>query len=832
MQTSSSFELLSHPDRTLARHLRGCDEVSKLALQFKPITDAFYPKALLEEMRGLLVFFHDFGKGTDFFQYVIIEATRKEGSIKFQQCHQDYFNFFASNKEVQIANLLHRNGRLSNHAKLGAYVVLTMFEHGDPLLPVILLKVIRRHHGYLTNFSETESKKPQIALEPEWDIPELEEQLTNFNIECYQKQLPDYDLSVNLAKWPVIRDRYKNPLLVPNLRMRLQKVNDLRYFFLQHFLFSLLLAADKGDMMIELDANKCEFIKPNRLLPESLVDDYKAHLFEGKTPKKIDLLREEAYQTVSKNVVLFANKSFFSLTLPTGLGKTFAAYRVAILLQHIAQKQTGQTPRIIYCLPFTSIIDQNAQILADMFEQYKRAGGADLDESWLAKHHYLSSYNERYDERELKNDEGEYLTAGWEQEVIVTTFVQLLESIFTNQNRALRKFHNLTNAILILDEVQNIPPKYFEAVEAVFQKLALYFGTKFIFVTATQPFLFANPDDVVELTDPTHTQTKQYFDELNRILLDQTLLKENDYQPRELAEWLQIFRDDIENNPGKSFLIIANTIAQSQEIFKTLKEEIYIPTSFIYLSSSLLPKIRREKIDLIKRNIDQGIRQIVVSTQVVEAGVDIDLDIVYRDFAPIDSLNQSAGRCNRNGVRGQGIVKLFHTGKDRFIYDETLRDLTMHVLKKYPAIIEEKDLYSLNRDYASAVRQDVSKNADPSKNLITAMKMLELEEVNKNFKLIEEDNRSYNIFIAFNEEAKDIWQKYRNCMKLEDFARKRAVKRLTPALLQYVTRFPKKHYEPNSAKAEQFIINETNWEIYYDLQTGFILPDTSMTAIL
>ena len=833
MQTSSSSELLSHPDRTLARHLRGCDEVSELALQFKHVAEGFYPKALLEEMRRLLVFFHDFGKGTDFFQYIIIEATTKEGTTEFQQAHQAYLDFFAKNKSMQIANLLQGNDRLSNHAKLGAYMVLTVFEPADPLLSVILLKVIRRHHGYLTNFSDTASKKPQIALEPEWEVPELEEQLAHFNDEPYQRILTNNGLTVDLAKWPTIRDKYKGALLIPTLRMRLQKANDLRYFFLQHFLFSLLLAADKGDMMIELTADKHEFIKPNRLVPESLVDAYKAHLFAGKTPRSIDLLREDAYQAVAQNVVTYGDRSFFSLTMPTGLGKTFTAYRAAIQLQHQIQAKTGQIPRIIYCLPFTSIIDQNAQILVDMFEHYKVSGGTDLDESWLATHHYLSGYKDHYDERELKNDEGEYLTAGWEQEVIVTTFVQLLESIFTNQNRALRKFHNLTNAVLILDEVQSIPPKYFEAVEAVFQKLALYFGTKFVFVTATQPFLFANPDDVLELTDPTLKKTQYYFDKLNRILLDQTLLKETDYQPHDLSEWLPIIQQDIEDNNEKSFLIICNTIAQSQTVFQKLQSEVALSlSSFIYLSSSLLPKIRREKIALIKQNIEQGIRQIVVSTQVVEAGVDIDLDVVYRDFAPIDSLNQSAGRCNRNGVRGQGVVKLFHTGKDRFIYDATLRDLTKQVLKKYPAIIEEKDLYNLNRDYAAAVRQAVADQSDASKVLITAMKQLNLEDVKNNFKLIEDDSRSYNVFIAYNAESKAIWQQYRNCISdYEGFARKRAIKKLTPSLLQYVTRFPKKHYEPPADKAENFIINELMWEQYYDLNTGFNLPNNSSITV-
>ncbi|MBK8562487.1 MAG: DEAD/DEAH box helicase family protein [Saprospiraceae bacterium] len=168
---------------------------------------------------------------------------------------------------------------------------------------------------------------------------------------------------------------------------------------------------------------------------------------------------------------------FFSITLPTGFGKTFCAYNAAFLLQKkFATANDGSVPRIIYALPFTSVIDQNDD--------------------------YLSLPNKHYDEQELQNDEPEYLAEGWEQEVVVTTFVQLLEGIFTNRNRSLRKFHNMTNAVILLDEVQNVPAKYFEAIELVFKAMAEYFNTKFIFITATQPFLFANEKEVLESDRP------------------------------------------------------------------------------------------------------------------------------------------------------------------------------------------------------------------------------------------------------------------------------------------------------------------------------------------
>lgn len=831
---SSSFELLSHPDRTLARHLQGCDEVSGLALQYKYVNESFFPKKLIEEMRKLLVYFHDFGKGTDFFQHKIIEAVHDEATQEFKRLHQAYLDHFSSVKARRVGEMLHKNDRLSNHAKLGAYLVQSVFQPENPLLAIVVLKVIRRHHGHLTNFALSKDGKQQISLLEQIDIPEMDQQLQYFNKDLYANVLANAGLRINLDKWAHVRDEYIKKVKVVLLENKLRKEKDLRYFFLQHFLFSLLLAADKGDMMIDPLEEKGDYIKEKRLLPYNLVDRYKDKSFSGKVPKAIDRLREDAYQTISRNATTHADLSFFSLTLPTGLGKTFAAYNAAIRLQHhFAKQYNGHKPRIIYCLPFTSIIDQNAQILQEMFAQYGQDDQESINETWLATHHYLSTYNERYDDKELKNDEGEYLTAGWEQEVIVTTFVQLLESIFTNRNRSLRKFHNMTNAIFVLDEVQTIPPCYFEAVEAVFRKMAEYFGAKFLFVTATQPFLFQSPEAVLELTDPTGQQTERYFKEMNRINLDQSLLKESEYKPREMVKWIEIFKEDIENNPDKSFLIICNTIAQSQEVFRQLQQSTEAPQgTFIYLSSSLLPRIRRRLIHQIKRNISFRKKQIVVSTQVVEAGVDIDLDIVYRDFAPIDSINQSAGRCNRNGVRGKGIVKLFHSGKDKHIYDATLRSITEQVLRKYTAIIEESQLYDLNRDYAAAVRKSVANQADASKKLIEAMYQLQLEEVDASFKLIEEDFRHINVFIPYNNKAKFAWQQYWKCMKLTGFARKRAIKKTMPFLLQFVTRFPRAHYEPPKKQEDKPIVYELNWEKYYDLCTGFKLPANSITVIV
>lgn len=814
---SAYFKLISHPDRSLQEHLAACNTISEKQLALKFINaNRFFDKALIEKMRHLLVYFHDFGKGTDFFQLKIIEATEKETrNEKFKKESQAYIDDFNKHKRFAIAKDLHLNERLSNHAKLGAYFVLPNFAHENWILRFILLKIIRRHHGNLTNFF-TSDGKPQIHLEP-FEIDFLEKQIQKMNFELYQNILAEQNLTSLPTSWAVILKDVKNSYRLLKLQTSLANEKNPAYFFLQHYLFSLLLSADKGDMMLEKNKEgRYEVIKANRVLPLSIIGEYKKYKHQNDAPRPIDRTREEAYQGIVQKCEANKHHSFFSITLPTGLGKTYCAYQVAVILQNAFKEQYNATPRIVYVLPFTSIIDQNEGILRDILkvmlkDEHEHA------ETWLSKNHYLSYPNDKYDDEKLVKDEGEYLADGWEHDIIVTTFVQMLESIFTDQNRKLRKFHNMTNTIFILDEVQSIPPRYFEVIELVFKKMSEYFGTKFVFVTATQPYLFENQQDIIELAEP-----EKYFKGLKRITLDQKLLKTYHYEVMELNDFTEILIQDIEENPDLSFLIICNTIKQSQAIHKALEVAFQEVT---YLSSSILPILRKEIIEQIKTT---KTRQIVVSTQVVEAGVDIDLDIVYRDFAPMDSINQSAGRCNRNNMKGsQGIVKLFNLGKQKYIYDKTLLQKTTEILRGYDAQIQEADFYDMNKLYAEKVRKSVAENHDFSIAMKKAIYELNTEDLAEKFVLIKDDNRFRNVFIPFCEAAIAIWKEYEMILKAQyedDFERKRAIKKIKPKILQYVTRFPTDKYEN---KSDAFIICEWNWEAYYSLKTGFLLETTS-----
>jgi len=815
---SSSFKLLSHPDRTLQTHLDNCFKVGAKVLEQKIISGELLPKKEIEQLFKQLVYFHDFGKSTDFFQHKIIEATKRAAS-DFTEENENYIEDFDQNKQANVLKLLEDDDRLGNHSLLGAYYQLTNSKRDDEIEELILFKIIQKHHGNLTNFHLSKESVDQFHLS-ENKLKRLETQLDHLPFNLYQNILPD-EFWAKKEDWEVVKKRFLDVLLGNDAARKLKKAKSLRYFFLQHYMYSLLLSADKGDVKIK---NKT-IVESTYVFPQNIVDKFKEIEFGGKEKKPIDEVREAAYQDIAKNIEAHKNENFFSITLPTGMGKTFSAYNAAILLQNLAEG----TPRIVYCLPFTSIIDQNVKVLSDIFDKN------DQDTSRISKNHHLSSLNSKFHKYEIDEQESEYLTDGWEHDFIVTTFVQLTDGIFSNKNKLLRKFHNVTDSIIILDEVQNIPPKYYEAIECTFEKMAEYFDTKFLFVTATQPLMMPNTN-VIELTDPTLAKTRAYFENLERIELDKSLL--NDGVNEDIDDWIELFKQDIDRNSDKSFLFILNTVASSQKVFNRLKEEYQANDCKVYyLSSSVLPCFRKLIIEKIKN--EKG-RKIVVSTQVVEAGVDIDLDVVYRDFAPLDSINQSAGRCNRNGINGKGTVKLFDTGKSKAIYDSTLRDITKNILADYPDVIQESELYELNQAYFRGVKKRIQDDNDTSVKIIDCMEKLLLEDLNEEFKLIDKAYPTYNVFIPFDKKdvthlkdfefptkksPKGIWSEYIELCQIENrFERKQAIKKLRPDLMQYVTKLPKSKYKPPEGKEENFLIYDLTWKSSYDLEEGVKTP--------
>lgn len=756
--------MYSHPNKELKEHL---DNVVRLGMdRYYSLKTIWREDNEVEETLKWILRTHDYGKATPYFQEYIMDTENekyKKSPYKSLKAHGEF-------------------------SSLWVYYFVRKVVKNEKMA-LIAYMVVKRHHGFLQNFEKGNFSILDILdkeLLPIWnngfhyEYFGIENEKSDFL--SFQKELKGLKLSkkVKEAKKSLNGDD----------------------FLLCNYLFSLLISSDKGEAIFYSKGekfNKLENIKKSKIkLDKGLVDKYKKIKFGGNNGG-IDDIRERAYNEVEENIMKIdlSKDKILSINLPTGTGKTLAVYNGALKLR----KRLGNNNKIIYNLPFTSIIDQNHSILEEILGDGNR--GADV----LIKHHYLSpkTYNnEGY-------DISKYLIESWESEIVVTTFVQLLNSIFTNVNKQLIKFNALSNSIIILDEVQSIPYKYWKAVRSVLKNMSDKLGCYIILVTATMPLLF-NEDEVVELVP----MKKDYFNKLNRIKLDLSLLK-NDITMDELKD---ISYEEIRSNEGKGFLFVFNTIKSSLAYYEGLKEE-FLEREIIYLSSNVTPKERKERIKRIKEKKDI----IVVSTQMVEAGVDIDLDIVYRDFGPLDSINQVAGRCNRNG-RGKdlGIVRIFslidEKGKRYYSYvykGNILRDKTIKALSEFDEIIEEKDFYNLSNSYFKHINN--AKSDDESDNILEAVNGLMYEEIE--LKLIDMGYPVENLFIELDEGAKQIWCEYQEIINIEDrYVREEKYNKIKSILYSYVISVPQKYYRSSEEKS-LYLIEESMFQEYYSKETGF-----------
>lgn len=409
-------------------------------------------------------------------------------------------------------------------------------------------------------------------------------------------------------------------------------------------LFSCLVDADFLDTELYMDAGKAK-VRASSLSLEALKDTFEFKLNQLKENAKhtavsesnanLQNIRAEIHASCVKAAA--TSPGIFSLTVPTGGGKTLSS--MAFALEHALK---FNKKRIIYAIPFTSIIEQNAKVFRDFL------GG----ESVLEHHSNLDV------DLAKENSQSRLAAENWDFPLIVTTNVQLFESLFSARTSRCRKLHNLVDSIIILDEAQQLPRDFHAPITQVMQQLSDYFGVTWLLCTATQPEL---------------GQQKSAFDkELLRGLRDVREIIEN---PAELAEKLKRievewpesdFPSSWENIAAEMasepcVLTIVNTRKNAHTLFTLLPND----GNNLHLSANMCAEHRTQIIDEIRLRLKQRLagdsRPLrVVSTQLIEAGVDVDFPVVYRAMAGLDSIAQSAGRCNREGkLDGMGRVVVF-----------------------------------------------------------------------------------------------------------------------------------------------------------------------------
>jgi CRISPR-associated endonuclease/helicase Cas3 len=331
----------------------------------------------------------------------------------------------------------------------------------------------------------------------------------------------------------------------------------------------------------------------------------------------------------------------FSLTVPTGGGKTLSS--LAFALRHA---RIHGLKRVVYVIPFTSIIEQNAQVFREVF--------ADLGEDVVLEHH--SNFDP-----EQETTTNRLATENWDAPLVVTTAVQFFESLFANRTSRCRKLHNLARAVVILDEAQTLPVGLLTPCLAALRELARGYGSSLVLCTATQPavkqregFPIGFPADSLReiIPDPT-----ALYNGLRRCTVTD-LGKQAD---AEIAERLRA---------EPQVLCIVNTRRHARLLFDLLGEG----EGNFHLSAQMCPAHRLAKLAEIRLRLDDGVPCRVISTQLIEAGVDIDFPVVFRSRAGIDSIAQAAGRCNRNGKIPDAGGRVFvfeseHTDSERYFAD-------------------------------------------------------------------------------------------------------------------------------------------------------------------
>lgn len=786
MSESFSSELLSHPDKKLVNHLADvsafCKEtIAKKKLNFSPLN-----QATLETIGYILGVCHDFGKSTQYFQDYIRETDpKRKSSLKNQET--------------------------TNHGRISAiftYFVLTEFikEKKEKLwyLPIFGYLIVKRHHGNLKNpaFELVElNEEAQDVLEKQIesiDLPKI--------VELYRILLPE----INVKKFCDIIQIISKDIRKSKRQLSEYLGHDpsLSNYLLFQLLYSSLINADK------MEASDLG-LKTRRDVSPFLVDNYRELRQWNESKDKMDKIRNEIYNEVTRRVEdINLEKRIYSLNVPTGTGKTLTALSFALKLRERIKNHYGYTPRILYSLPFLSVIDQNFSVFDTVFKDVE---GKFVTTDILLKHHHLSDVLFSSGDDEYTEDKALLLIEGWNSEIVVTTFVQFFHSMLSNKNRSLRKFHNLANSVIILDEVQSIPHEYWLLLKDMISAVSDHFNTYFVFVTATQPLIFDK--DAGEITELVRDK-KKYFDQFDRIELQ--------YSPDELPfdEFMILVENCIEEKYDKNFLIILNTINSTRQLYQHLISKRREDTEYYYLSTGITPKERLDRINEIKASLK---RKVIVSTQMIEAGVDIDVDIVYRDMAPLDSINQVAGRCNRNYHQDQkGEVKVFtlNDGKQNFfkyIYSGFLIDKTREVLKNTNKIHENQFL-DLNYAYFQKVKE--SKSDDRAKEILGCVHALMFESIQKEFHLIANEYEKCDIFVELDDTAHKIWQKYLTLQDISPLERRREFLTIKKQFYDYVISVPKTKAGPlMNEELGIGYISRDELKIWYDPKTGFYPND-------
>jgi CRISPR-associated endonuclease/helicase Cas3 len=603
------YEFIAHRREKDGESQSLCSHLSRTSI----LSGQFAAKIGLKEAGRLIGLLHDLGKASNAFDNYIKTVTGWNDPDADE---------YAEAKE--------QKGKI-DHSSAGAQIIYRMLSkqglEGTIAAQVLSLCIASHHSGLIDCLMPSGNDNFTRRITKSEEKTHTEEALSCLHNDEMQK------LTKLLSSEALVKQIIKK---IKSLKENNDHQDTVmfKYGLLVRFLFSCLVDADRlntADFEFPRNAGIRNYGKyyPWDVLVERL--NTKLKEFENKNDKnEVDNLRTE----VSQQCFDFATKSkgIYQLTVPTGGGKTFVSLRFA--LNHAAHHKMD---RVFYVIPFTSIIDQNADEVRKILED-KDENGKYLDKVVLEHHSNLTP------EEETRRQS--LLSENWDAPIVFTTQVQFLETLFGSGTRGVRRLHQLANSVIIFDEVQTIPVRCVHMFNVALRFLVNNCDASVILCTATQPLL-----DKIE---PIHRSLsifpeqkmiqdeKTLFQKLKRFEVFDVRKGKDAWSEEEVANLAEKELQDM-----GSVLIIVNKKDSARSLYQRLAERKI--TDIYHLSTNMCPAHRLYVLSVVKGRLAKNQPVICVSTQLIEAGVDIDFGTVIRYLAGLDSIAQAAGRCNRNG---------------------------------------------------------------------------------------------------------------------------------------------------------------------------------------
>jgi len=746
----------------------------------------------LNQLLSVVCWLHDLGKYTSYFQTYLLEPEKADQQLKA-------------------------------HSNLGAHTAFQYF-YKDPEKALLAFYLIKMHHSNLVNID--------LALFPDNASVRMHEP----NI--FQKQKAALgnleELSSKLEGFSNSQIELSTPKELHGLyKKHLKKEASIERYFTTNYLFSLLIESDK------LDASDTSPYLPEDLPSKAVDDRFGKPVFPNIKLAKMsqnqlrNYVRSEVVKNMERDDIL--EKRIFTLAAPTGIGKTMTSLDFVLKLRAKIAEEESHFPQIIYGLPFINIIEQS-------LSEYEKTLG---DGKVMGYYQYADIFGkDRKESNEISDEEASYSQKQmawdtWQKDVIITSFVQLFETLIGNRNKLLKKFRHFADSIIILDEVQTLSIEKLPVIGAALFYAAKFLNTRLLVMTATQPKIFELM--ARELKVEIDTQKLMPFN-----------LLENDeavFKCFNRTKIISLISEKIENEgflrlfesywkPEKSCLVVVNKVSRSVEIFEALQHylENFEGVELFYLSTNITPIERQSRITQIKAGLKEK-TCILVSTQVVEAGVDLDFDMGFRDLGPIDSIVQVAGRINRENSQERKGSPLYivNFGDCQKIYGVP----TDIKSRKALAIeeIEEKDYKQMVETYFDDISGNNMADFSYSKEIFEAMQNLKYafpsssskkHKTVSDFKIIEESHKGVSVFVesADDIEAKEAREAYQSLL-LGKIGKADFDKNFKRNFNQRIIAVPNYLEKVNDLKKDENLSDNILWispnefKYYYDEFTGF-----------